>query len=73
MIRFLTELTNDTCTSVYFVGTTMADEVIWGELNTIRIPWKSHTFDAVLADTTFVSKGRVSECLAEGGLFIDNK
>ena len=27
LIRFLTELTNDTCTSVYFVGTTMADEV----------------------------------------------
>ncbi|MBQ7614439.1 MAG: glycosyltransferase [Butyrivibrio sp.] len=55
------------------IASTMADEVIWGELNTIRIPWKSHTFDAVLADTTFVSKGRVSECLAEGGLFIDNK
>ena len=31
LIRFLTELTNDTCTSVYFVGTTMADEVFQAE------------------------------------------
>ena len=31
LIRFLTELTNDTCTAVYFVGTTMADNVFSSE------------------------------------------
>lgn len=31
LIRFLTELTNDTCTAVYFVGTTMADDVFASE------------------------------------------
>lgn len=31
LIRFLTELTNDTCTAVYFVGTSLADNVFQSE------------------------------------------
>ena len=31
LIRFLTELTNDTCTSIYFVGTTLAETVFRSE------------------------------------------
>ena len=46
--------------------------LVWGELNTVKLPWKPHSFDAVLAETEFISKGRISECLAEDGIFIDN-
>ncbi len=31
LVRFLTELTNDTCTSIYFVGTTLAETVFQSE------------------------------------------
>ncbi len=50
----------------------MADDVIWGEVNTVRLPWKSHSFDLVLADKETVSRGRISECLKEGGFFVDD-
>lgn len=33
LIRFLTELTNDTCTAVYFTGTTLAETVFQSEGN----------------------------------------
>lgn len=55
------------------IASTMADDVVWGELNTMRLPWKSHTFDVVMAESAFVSRGRIAECLAEGGIFIDNE
>ena len=54
------------------IASQIADAVVWGELNTVKLPWKPHSFDAVLAETEFISKGRISECLAEDGIFIDN-
>ncbi len=48
----------------------LVDDVAFGEMNTIRLPWESHSFDVVLAETTTVSRGRISECLKEGGIGI---
>ena len=50
----------------------MTDDVVYGELNTVRLPWKSHSFDVVLAETLFVNKARISEMLREGGIHIGN-
>ncbi len=46
----------------------IADEVVFGELNTVRLPWKTHSFDVVLAEKAFVNKIRVAEYLAIGGI-----
>ncbi len=54
------------------IAALMADEVIWGDVNTVRLPWKSHTFDIVLADKTVTSRGRIGECLKEDGVFVDD-
>ena len=50
----------------------MVDDVVYGELNTVRLPWKSHSFDVVLAETIFVNKARIGENLREGGIHIGN-
>ena len=50
----------------------MADEVTWGELNTMRLPWKPHTFDVVIADKEYVSSGRIAECLKPDGIRVVN-
>ena len=52
------------------IARNLVDDAIFGEMNTIRLPWESHSFDVVLADTTMVSRGRISECLKEGGIGI---
>ncbi len=49
----------------------MADEVSWGDLNTLKLPWKDHTFDIVIADKTIVSKGRIAQCLKDDGVFVE--
>ena len=50
----------------------MADDVVYGELNTVRLPWKSHSFDVVLAEPIFVNRARIGEMLREGGIHIGN-
>lgn len=52
------------------IARNLVDEVAFGEMNTIRLPWEGHSFDVVLAETTTVSRGRISECLKEGGIAI---
>ena len=54
------------------IARNMADEVTWGDLNTMRLPWKPHSFDFVIADKEYVSRGRILECLKPGGKHIDN-
>ena len=63
------------CSSAFEAGiaSRIVDDCIWGDLNTVRLPWKSHSFDVVLAETKLISRGRIGECLAEGGLLIDNE
>lgn len=69
------------CPDVYIVGVcrtsieagvsaNMADDVAWGELNTLKLPWPDHSFDVVIAQKQFVSRGRVAQCLKVGGLWI---
>lgn len=49
-----------------------ADEVVFGELNTVKLPWSTHSFDVVLAETVFVNKIRIADYLREGGIHIGN-
>ena len=51
----------------------IADDVVFGELNTLKLPWKSHSFDVVIAEKEFVSKGRIGECLSEEGIYLGNE
>ncbi len=50
----------------------IADDVVFGDLNTLRLPWERHSFDIVIAESEFVSRGRISECLADDGVFLGN-
>ena len=52
------------------IAKNLVDDVAFGEMNTIRLPWEGHSFDVVLAETSIVSRGRISECLKEGGIVI---
>lgn len=49
------------------IAKNLADDVAFGELNTMRLPWRRHSFDVVLAERQYVCKCRISECLCEGG------
>lgn len=48
----------------------IVDDVVFGEMNTLRLPWKSHSFDIVIAEKEYVSRGRISECLSEDGIIL---
>ncbi len=50
----------------------IVDDVVFGELNTLKLPWRRHSFDIVIAEKEFVSRGRISECLADGGIHLGN-
>ncbi len=52
------------------IAKNLVDDVAFGEMNTIRLPWEGHSFDVVLVETSMVSRGRISECLKEGGIGI---
>ena len=52
------------------IARNLVDDVAYGEMNTIRLPWEGHSFDVVLADTSQISRGRIAECLNEGGVYI---
>ena len=51
----------------------IADDVVFGDLNTLRLPWESHSFDVVIAEKEFVSRGRIGECLAANGIYLGNE
>ncbi len=48
----------------------IADDVVFGDPNTVMLPWQSHSFDIVIADTEYVSRGRIYECLGKDGIII---
>jgi GT2 family glycosyltransferase len=49
----------------------IVDDVIYGDLNCIRIPWPEHSFDVVIAEKKNVSKGQIGRCLkADGTTFL---
>ena len=50
------------------IAARIADDVIFGDLNCIRIPWPEHSFDVVIAEKKDVSKGQIGRCLKNGGI-----
>lgn len=60
------------CSSAFAAGIAglIVDDVTFGELNTVRIPWEDRSFDVVIAEREFVSRGQVSHCLRPGGVWI---
>jgi GT2 family glycosyltransferase len=46
------------------------DDVVFGDPNTVLLPWQSHSFDIVIADTNYISRGRIGECLGRDGILI---
>lgn len=50
------------------VAGNMADDVVWGEPNTLKLPWPEHSFDVAIAQKQFVSKARIAQCLKVGGI-----
>jgi GT2 family glycosyltransferase len=48
----------------------IADDCIYGELNTARLPWPENSFDIVIAEHEFVSRGQIGRCIVPGGLWI---
>ncbi len=63
------------CRSSFAAGIAgrIADEVTFGELNTVRIPWEDYSFDVVIAEKEFVSRGQVFHCLRPGGVWIGDE
>ncbi len=59
------------CTSPFAAGIArlIADDVTFGEINTVRIPWEDYSFDVVIADKESVSRGQVAHCLAKDGIW----
>ena len=60
------------CTSAFAaaIAGRVADECVYGELNTARLPWPKNSFDIVIAESEFVGRGQVGICIAPGGLWI---
>lgn len=60
------------CTSAFAaaIAGRVADECVYGELNTARLPWPENSFDIVIAESGFVGRGQVARCIAPGGLWI---
>ena len=61
------------CNSSFAAGiaSLIVDDVTFGELNTVRIPWDDYSFDVVIADKESVSRGQVAHCLRSGGVWIE--
>ncbi len=49
------------------IAANIADDTTFGDANTTRLPWEDHSFDAVIAEKAFVSRGQVGRFLAPGG------
>ncbi len=55
------------------IAANIADDVVFGDMNTMRLPWKSHSFDVVLTEKGLISRGRIQECLRNDGICIDQE
>ena len=49
------------------IAENIADEVAFGDANTTRLPWADHSFDAVIAEKAFVSRGQIGRFITAGG------
>lgn len=51
----------------------VADSTCFGEANTTRLPWDDHSFDVVIAEKAFVSKGQTGRYLKPSGIVINEE
>ena len=58
------------CTSPFAAGIAddVCDDVIFGDLNLVRIPWPANSFDVAIYEKDKVCKGQISHCLKPGGI-----
>ncbi len=52
------------------VAGNIADETAFGDANTTRLPWDDHSFDAVIAEKAYVSRGQIGRFLSPDGISI---
>ena len=55
------------------IADSIADEVSFGEGNTARLSFEEHSFDIVMAEKAFVSKGQIGRFLKPGGIYIEEE
>ena len=51
----------------------IADDVAFGDLNTMKLPWADRSFDIVIAERKRVSIGQIMRYLKADGLFLSEK
>ena len=51
----------------------IADDVAFGDINTMRLPWADRSFDIVIAERKHVSIGQIMRYLKADGLFLSEK
>lgn len=63
------------CTNSFEAGISelIADDVAFGDINTMRLPWADRSFDIVIAERKHVSIGQIMRYLKADGLFLSEK
>ena len=51
----------------------IADDVTYGDINTMKLPWADRSFDIVIAERKHVSVGQIMRYLKSDGLFLSEK
>ena len=51
----------------------IVDDVVYGNLNTSKLPWNDHSFDVVLFEREKVCKVRASQFVKTSGIIIDDR
>ena len=51
----------------------IADDVAFGDVNTMRLPWAERSFDIVIAERKHVCIGQIMRYLKADGLFLSEK
>ena len=54
------------------IASRIADDVAFGDLNSMRLPWEKHSFDVAITEKGLVGKCILSECLKKDGVIISD-
>ena len=54
------------------IASRVADDVAFGDLNSMRLPWEKHSFDVAITEKGLVGKCIISECLKKDGVIISD-
>lgn len=55
------------------IAKNIVDDVVYGNLNTSKLPWNDHSFDVVLFEREKVCKVRASQFVKTSGIIIDDR